>query len=1584
MQVQKFQEGNKTPETITFATGTYDKDAYIKALANANRSGYTFTNAQFNEAINAIQEGRATQNADGSWTFKGSPTLDNQTNYPSYSETETGEVGWKGAHAYDGKKQKSHGIFTDKDSKAKRDQYAQLGDLAAFLNGVLKTQNEFTSSKEGLKSGKDYLTNLNFADAPNWADLNNYERAQYIASRVDQERKNLNFGDYNWEGTPYLGNEQALMNDFESSYNLVNGITQDTVFDDNFLWGPWKFNSIKSHFVQPAVSQNPADAIADEYRDLYLNAQLNAQRQEQLNVIQAEYNRKLDEIRNKRWTLHLENVVNPHRSLTKDYSYKKNLNLKFTDADIEQARTNLRQALAVHVSNPSFEGNDKQFFETNAKYLQMLVQYWENAQRANLSEETKAAINSQFRKVNINGKPYYFIMSSFAKNGFGIAFKKGADGKTYFRVVHQTWDDDPNSDLSQDYKDGYYNAVTEEYQREHPAPTIDNAFVPAHKDGGTIEILARGGQMAYEQGLPSMETIRYESGHKAEDDVERRVIHQGGWTGEDAEWVDPDWNDILRLGTLGADLVSISGGITGLVGAGTSLIGNLVADLADVSEGELTAGEALKNFGIGTLFTAGSVLPGVGAVKTASTLAKFTRYIPWLLQAAALGGMAVNHEALGNAWKNLIDGNFSSRDAQLVGQTILAATSGIKGIRSGVQASRMAKSATKTPMVVTKSGNRVAVTTPEQQKFIDTFDSTKPYDKLNQQFKQVFNTQEDLAFRDSRNVVTRTTQALTGKSKPKNVADLKVISEGKVGEYYTHNGKVYQTDPVLRGWANLEMPDLPINKVLNTKQVGFTEMPKGAKPTEFGFEFEGKTYNRTQDGLYIENAPEIATPKTTEQPATTPKQEAAPQTTEPQAQATKAPEGQAASQQQTIEPQAQQQAQNNGPKASNTVEPQKIVRGNSKVVVAERKKAIDALYAKINEIKLKEKGVQGGVKTKVDQIFDDAKIYERPKDKHLRLIIQKLREWPKDKPLSEDFIAGLPWAKQGGVLKATTGTRIPKTIDWNTIGDDLLILNGDYDDRSVAWNNDYIGMNGRTWNGQGRIEDFKDPNNPENMPSSGAEFQSVKDYENDENYRNFKSHVLTMSDDDPALLEHLKLMQQYTGGKYFDTNGKLNPNWKQIYEDKSYDGAEGYHHLYKPFRNNRNFIWNGSKWEQTNNLDGYTQVGRRDTDYGGQDAFYTKDGSIPGDTPQAAPVAPQDNPITSQTDVAPTQAEDLGKFKTISNRILRYDLPLDIGQMIGTNLFNLKNMKRQLNYPVALQDPYKLYGMLREDMAGMEAYKQIANQLRSISSRAYTNDAALQAGMQISSESEGGNKYIEAANRNANAYYTSADKINQYNNYNIENLNKIAFRDDQAIADYAQNRAETMAQYYNDNMNNFNYLMNQIRADWKQGYSNQKAASLEFFKKQYEARKNALLYAYQQAVRKDPSKQNEAYKKLSQDLVTLDNEYMGGLINNVGYNPLMIPSITTPYIQGDKATNSKGQQQIYNNGQWELYFGKCGGKLKKKRFASGSKLSAEDRFSLQRGKDANKAQLETRRELYKTHRENLKRKKRGRRNGNST
>jgi hypothetical protein len=116
--------------------------------------------------------------------------------------------------------------------------------------------------------------------------------------------------------------------------------------------------------------------------------------------------------------------------------------------------------------------------------------------------------------------------------------------------------------------------------------------------------------------------------------------------------------DYVRLGAIGADIASMVASF--VPGAGTAAsaglgIGSTLANAyADISDDSVSAGDVLKNLGIGLATSAVGVIPGFGtATKTARILNSARKYVPMVISAAGSAGVVLDPEVR-NSFKKIM------------------------------------------------------------------------------------------------------------------------------------------------------------------------------------------------------------------------------------------------------------------------------------------------------------------------------------------------------------------------------------------------------------------------------------------------------------------------------------------------------------------------------------------------------------------------------------------------------------------------------------------------------------------------------------------------------------------------------------------------------------------------------------------------------------------------------------------------------------------------------------------------------------------------------------------------------------------
>lgn len=1531
--IRKFKPGGPVEEKkkLEWDSGTYDLNDYIKAIANANREGYTFTNDQLNLAVNAIKEGKAVRNLDKSWSFTGIPELDNQTVIGPHTKLANGEeVGWRGVQKYDGTKQKSHGIFTDKDTKAERERYHQLGQLAAFLNGILDTQTDLATipeKPETKKNGQDYfldaLTKEFSTDkkgltlGSTFADLDNQQKINAMVKILTNLQNSTGYDDYDWSGTPF-DTEDKLKEAILSGIDTLN----NRVGDDNYEG--WKFNRIAQYFTHKDEDPEEVDKATQDPYAIYKNTEdreaaklydLQQYFQNELANLQAVWQQKYDDSRNLTWEAHqkfLSRNIKPQSfnlgSTIGDYNYSK----PFTMEAMKQLKAQTDWAA---LSTPRLQQKAIELNGNNIKYLYKTMKY--------LQENEPEQAQKLFPEVTVDGLPYHAILGSADDNtGVFWIFREDSKGNLVTQIAHasQVQEKLPGSEetFAGNYESDWDKGYKDTYIKNNPLPTLESLnipegfVIPAQKQGGTIEKKFKGGSIANSVKLYDADTIKERNIQKSKDTaVNRRLIRSKG------DWVEPSLQDIAKITAIGGDVASMFGGFVGLGGGAFSTIANGIADFTDDG---ITAGEAWANLGINTGLTIASALPGMGVFKAARGLKSIVKFVPWILGTISAVGAVSNLPEMKKAWSNIAAGEYTSRDLQMAGQSIMLLTSAIKGAKTNIQASRMGKSPNiqnTGNLIRTKGGKELNLTNEQKQLLQEAFETNKgDYTKVNEVFK---------GFGDNFAKEDLPVDLYNGKWFPSfsklpfrndrtpNTAKIKITNQEQLPkEGYVYDGRLYSADPILRGIQNWEAPGFSLGRIWSGRSKGkYTPEPKPGK----------------------------SNPKPNTQGT------AKPNETKPNSEASKPNIEQPAVGKATFQGEHAWLNDINFPEGSSV---QDLARNSSTF-----------------------KGLTiGGKKprrsAKNIQIIKDVKADPTKIDLLKQLEFMKLGG-------SFNFATNALAIKaaKGTVLKADNGIKFTGTDNWlkrvgnkslQYILDKVTALNGQ-EGGSQAYVNTINGMQGSHATLYGN-SGFGDNTSANYQGKNYWEDQSVRDYQTQYQNEGFNENALWAQEGDSPYQRQ--------------SNNSYNQDWSEGTEPRK--GIDG---KYAAITDDRRVLGRSkdgvndftdeelNEWNSKFKTQGYEiKLGEdryyRLNPFSAEPVLDNGNDANPEDDPD------DKKPEGPKTDVVPEGADQDMGYKSQQKGSMRWDNLLGLARVPFLNRLNTRAYEASIDWSPAMKDYLHRLELVEGDYQSMREAQNGRARLNSKAGRTFTSDASLQLAGQLTGTDQGNQMQLQANRLDSQRQYETRHKVLDL--YNQDQVYNLGVHDENAAVWSAYNRwkAGEKKDLILRNGQNWDGFAASIQQQLANGLDRQWQYALETNKSIQDANQKMRYYALQQAIKKDPQSAPRLIAEYTRQNIADQQTFAAQNNSLVGSHIAMNPTIKTEWQSGDHAKNKQGQWQVLgDDGVWKLDPTYKGVTSKKK----GGQLDQHGKERLQSAKDFNAAQRENMKEFHRNYRARIKKRK---------
>lgn len=729
--IKKFKSGDKTEEPKKVLTrqniGDYDADELAKSLTDSLQSEadkYKGSDRQAflqygSQLIQAVKDGNVTINTDGSISINGNYGLNNDyTDKEIQDMKDNGKVG-RGASAYQGEYQKSHGIFTTNgtekfrndnhligltgrwlmnnlnDAKPIVEKPAQEAPKYTFdtafadkhLNGIITNKAAwFKNNTEATKKIQDIIDALNSADKEKWGMSDKDFSTLLSALEASKESKD------------YTAVKNAALNlGFDlSSYlpGVVRSVPKDeaTLNDDQLL------ATIKSN--NPLASQEVLQSLLKQEKDKI--------RQANQKILDDEYNQNMLQS-------YLESLNNYiPESLIGDYvetyNFEENL-------DYRQMGDMLNAQLSAIEDDPEFVNKVSPMISQVNRFIQAYDQ---------MGDEDKADFYEIVPQGNYKD---WVVIAPTVTNKYSIIFNPNT--KQYKRVLNQFL-------IGTEAQKANYASYSRNYELEHPRITT------SFKEGGVL-FMQGGGWAQRSKNIAQR--------HKGDNVTLYSTQPQTTPTNKEnskPEEVEPfestklkdisDWDyaDWANATSAALDVASLATSLTtsefggSLVAGGLGLASTISEGVADYGRAE-TAGQywdATKNAGTNLFFDAVGLLPWGRLAKSGKTAAKALKYVPYIGMAAASVMAPDMAKSFMVAFNKAIEDptNLTTDDLR----SLTAGAEILTGFTQAKRANRVADTATLAGMEVKTEKGTVKV----DQKTLEEMQNASSYEAANKIFRK--------------------------------------------------------------------------------------------------------------------------------------------------------------------------------------------------------------------------------------------------------------------------------------------------------------------------------------------------------------------------------------------------------------------------------------------------------------------------------------------------------------------------------------------------------------------------------------------------------------------------------------------------------------------------------------------------------------------------------------------------------------------------------------------------------------------------------------------------------------------------------
>lgn len=734
--IKKFKSGDKTEEPKKVLTrqniGDYDADELAKSLTDSLQSEadkYKGSDRQTflkygSQLIQAIKDGNVTINTDGSISINGSYGLNNDyTDKEIQDMKDNGKVG-RGASAYQGEYQKSHGIFTTNGTEKFRNENHLIGltgrwlmnnlnnakpivekpaqeapkytfDTAfadKHLNGVVANKAAwFKNNTEATKKIQDIIDALNNADKEKWGMSDKDFSTLLSALEASKESKD------------YTAVKNAALNlGFDLSSYLPR-VVQSAPKDEAALNDEQLLATIKSN--NPLASQEVLQSLLKQEKDKIRKANQK--------VLDDEYNQNMLQS----YVESLNNYI--PESLIGDYvetyNFEENL-------DYRQMGDMLNAQLEAIEDDPEFANKVSPMISQVNRFIQAYDQ---------MGDEDKADFYEIVPQGNYKD---WIVIAPTVTNKYSIIFNPNT--KQYKRVLNQFL-------TGTEAQKANYASYSRNYELEHPRITT------SFKEGGVL-FMQGGGWAQRSKNIAQRHKGDNVTLHSTQ--IQNTATNQAAPINKEnsksedipfestklkdiSDWDYTDWANMtsvaLDLAALGTSAAASEFGGS-LAAGGLGLASTISEGIADYGRAE-TAGQywdATKNVGTNLFFDAVGLLPWGRLAKTGKTTAKALEYIPYIgMAATAVMAPDMAKSFMAACTKLFKDPtNLTTDDLR----SLMAGTEVLTGVTQAKRANRVADTATPAGMEVKTEKGTVKV----DQKTLEEMQNASSYEAANKIFRK--------------------------------------------------------------------------------------------------------------------------------------------------------------------------------------------------------------------------------------------------------------------------------------------------------------------------------------------------------------------------------------------------------------------------------------------------------------------------------------------------------------------------------------------------------------------------------------------------------------------------------------------------------------------------------------------------------------------------------------------------------------------------------------------------------------------------------------------------------------------------------
>ena len=759
--IKKFKSGDKTEEPKKVLTrqniGDYDADELAKSLTDSLQSEankYKGSDRQAflkygSQLIQAVKDGNVTINTDGSISINGNYGLNNDyTDKEIQDMKDNGKVG-RGASAYQGEYQRSHGIFTTNGTEKFRNDNHLIGltgrwlmnnlndakpivekptqeapkytfDTAfadKHLNGIVANKAAwFKNNTEATKKIQDIIDALNSADKEKWGMSDKDFSTLLNALEISKESKD------------YTAVKNAALNlGFDLSSYLPRASrdqiipatkTYEQQLDD--LVKAWE--STKATELYPewgAYSDDTKQGLRNKYRQSLIDAdKKKALELENENRIQQfiNNNQAQEEVDYGDLSQYIKYQTPQTPEEYANYIQESYIS-PWEDAnnEVEGIRVGPQQVNSVPMQILYPQSNEVRSTEINPRLVAKLIELYNYGD---------SDFNKDYYYPITEGdyKDWIAIPGSIDDNGQILVFK---DNKA--KRINITA-------LKEGYKDLYQHFI--------------NTNVKSHKQGGSIQFLANGNTLTASSFMSKRVASNTEARKQMAEKEKQEKAQQEAIEKENApvefestklkdisDWDYADWANatsaVLDIASL-VTSATTSGFGGSLVAGGLGLASTISEGVADYGRAETAEQywDATKNVGTNLFFDAVGLLPWGRLAKSGKTTAKALEYAPYIgMAATAVMAPDMAKSFIGAFNKAIKDPtNLTTDDLR----SLTAGAEVLTGFTQAKRANRAADAATPAGMEVKTEKGTVKV----DQKTLEEMQNASSYEAANKIFRK--------------------------------------------------------------------------------------------------------------------------------------------------------------------------------------------------------------------------------------------------------------------------------------------------------------------------------------------------------------------------------------------------------------------------------------------------------------------------------------------------------------------------------------------------------------------------------------------------------------------------------------------------------------------------------------------------------------------------------------------------------------------------------------------------------------------------------------------------------------------------------